>query len=175
MSTTSWDTFKDEVLKKRATFTVKDIEEIVGVSETTARKLIKSATTNGQIAATSTRGEYRSGLVNEPVEDVTDEGTAANEQPAEAKDDSTEDTRGERGEKRRYNYQPKDARDERDDLVLDCIKANGPVARNDIVSLIGDRGDYTEAQVYLSIWRLRKAGDIKRVSIGQTYPGWVKA
>lgn len=161
--TDNYTRMKEEFLPARGTFTVKDLEDFLGVGETTARKLVKDGITNGRVKNGRTRGTYDS-LVPEIAFVNLDESSMP---PIPPQDEFGGDVK-----KRHYTYQPKDDRDARDARVLDAIKANGPCSRNDVDGYLGD---YTAAQVYLSIWRLHKAGVIKRVSIGRTYPGWVKA
>ena len=170
MGATSWDTFKDEVLKVKETFTVQDVVEIVGVSETTARKLVKSATTNAQIAATSTRGEYRSNIFgsehtvvvdDQPVpEDRLEEVTPATKPAESVKPESGNNTKAARADVA-----------ERDMVVFTAIVAHGPITRNELVELLALPGN----EVYLSLYRLRKAETIVRVAVGKTAPAWKAA
>lgn len=75
---TGWDEFVAVVLHKQETFTANDVVQLLSIGETTARKYIKSAVTNNQIAATSTRGEYRSNLFgSEDTVVVDDQPTTA--------------------------------------------------------------------------------------------------
>lgn len=153
--------------------TVTEIVEETGLGETTVRKAVKDLEDAGRLEEAGKNGRaatYRA-VGNEPEKET--------EEPAPQP--STESLQellpggkspAKKKEAREKGPDKREVAASRDRMLLETIKASGDGLTR---VQLAEKADVKESLVYMSLWRLHKAGDVEKVPTGTRTPVWKAA